>query len=586
MSSLNFKLALLGQIYGGEGLLYTYPENKIQLAQSGAYPDWINALPYDTRFLRELVDSEGDCFSVRYGKEGLFYAYTKYNQHDARNGVAMVVLYTEGKACNDAKQLITVLRNLMDYFLEKTTSKDIQDDDVVELTKNLSFPYSIPKQNSEKLNKSACRVYRTDEELYNYFNWAIQDIYTRYRWVHFIPDKYKKATINLDAYEEIRTPLVKCYPIKNLDGGLLQLQLKDTRYSIEYTKDNFLPQEVSFFVGQPSKYIKFDNDVIIVKSIDELGLVFEKKVIIQLYDKINNKLIKEDNYYISQGKEKSIRCSLPGYESQMITLKSTDFSVAENIKKVYLSPEKRISPHEDGFVGKDDTNVVRLKKKNLWMGILILFCIGCAIGCIIDFSVQRFFLENPALSQIDSLETKVCSLNNQKLELDQKIKTQKEEIDKLREDIKNKETEIENLKKELNKKSQTASTKSIAKSPSSGSKARDYLNENNEWCLYGLSSSKNTDEYRFLELLVKAEDLENLIAHDLYYTIRNEKWQDIIELISTVRGKNIADRKILGAIKSANTNWDSSKKSLMPGKTLQDGTINLDNLKNIISNLK
>ena len=40
------------------------------------------------------------------------------------------------------------------------------------------------------------------------------------------------------------------------------------------------------------KILKFDNDVIIVKSIDELGLVFEKKVIIQLYDKINNKLIK------------------------------------------------------------------------------------------------------------------------------------------------------------------------------------------------------------------------------------------------------------------------------------------------------
>ena len=178
-------------------------------------------------------------------------------------------------------------------------------------------------------------------------------------------------------------------------------------------KDNFLPQEVSFFVGQPSKYIKFDNDVIIVKSIDELGLVFEKKVIIQLYDKINNKLIKEDNYYISQGKEKSIRCSLPGYESQMITLKSADFSEAENIKKVYLSPEKRISPHEDGFVGKDDLNVIRLKKKNLWMGILILFCIGCAIGCIIDFSVQRFVVGKTSQSQIDSLETKVCSLNNQ-----------------------------------------------------------------------------------------------------------------------------------------------------------------------------
>ena len=159
------------------------------------------------------------------------------------------------------------------------------------------------------------------------------------------------------------------------------------------------------------------------------------------------------------------------------------------------------------------------------------------------------------------------------------IKTQEKEIDKLIEDIKNKETEIENLKKELNKKSQTASTKSIVKKTSSVSKARNYLNEKNEWCLYGLSSYKDTDEYRFLELLVKAENLQNLIDHDLYSTISNGKWQEIIEVISNARKKNILDRKILGAIKRANTNWDSSTNSLMPGKNLQDGTINLDNLK-------
>ena len=98
MSEVNFKLALTGQIYDSEGLIYAFPTNVIQLGASGKYPAWVNALPLDSRFVRELVIGGGDCFSVHYGKEGLFYSYTRYNPHDARNGAVMVALHTGDKA--------------------------------------------------------------------------------------------------------------------------------------------------------------------------------------------------------------------------------------------------------------------------------------------------------------------------------------------------------------------------------------------------------------------------------------------------------------------------------------------------------
>lgn len=609
MSVLNFKLALNGQIYNGEGLLYTFPENITNLRMSGQYPAWINALPLDSRFVRELIIGGGECFSVRYGKEGLFYSYTRYNPHDARNGAVMVALHTENKAFQDAKQLTIALRNLMDYFLEKNSSAEIQDKEVQELTQDLLTPYCVelPEQESP-LTKDAYRIYHSEEDLYKYLNWAIQKEYTQYKWVHFILGDHKKVSINPDSYVELSSPIAKCYPIKCLNNQI-DLRLSRSTYVITYKKEGFLAKEVSFQVGQPSSFIEMDSmdDTIRIKSEDELKIKFKKKVIVELLDfETGHKIMDGDKPYceefeIEEGQHsQKINLYAPGYKSKSMTVELNTLKRAESIIQCHMQkePSKRIHDEEKNGNKK---GIIHVRKKPFLILTFILWLITISVGGGVGFYVNQV----NQLMQSEGINEQIKTIQRERNAIQEELDEAHASIKNLQDTILQRERTIQNLHNKINNLNQTRGNTSnprgtlpppIVSSTDAEEAALRYLNEQSEWSLYDMKQEnkkyKNiiseTKAYKYLELIVSADILDNnnitkICENELGIT--NQDWINVIDLIQNKRIGRVSDEKIRTAFKNSNSAFDSDNMQLKPNQNFSDGTIKLSTLKANINKL-
>ena len=608
MSVLNFKLALTGQIYGAEGLIYAFPTSVIQLGALGKYPAWINALPLDSRFVRELVIGGGECFSLSYGKEGLFYSYTRYNPRDARNGAVLVALHTGDKAFQDAKQLIIVLRNLMDYFLEKNSSVGIQEKDIQELTKDLSTPYcvEIPEQDSIQPTKDAYRIYQTEEDLYKYLNWAIQNEYTQYKWVHFISENHKKVNISPDLYVELSSPITKCYAIKRLDNQI-DLRLSRTSYIITYKKEGFLAKEVSFQVGQPSSFIEMDSmdNTLRIKSQEELKIKFKKKVIIELIDfQTGHRIMDGDRPYyeefeIEEGQHsKTIHLYAPGYRQKSMTVEFNTLKEAKETIPCQMQKEPSQKGHDKEAIG-NKKGIIQVRKKPFLILAFLLWLITIFVGGGVGFYVNRLMQSKDVNKQIEKIQSERNAIREELDEANASIKN-------LQDTILQRERTIQNLNNTSNNLNQTrgntsnprgTSTPKIVSSTDAGEAALRYLNEQSEWSLYGMKQIENktyqniiseTKAYKYLELIVNAENLDadkitEICENELGIT--NQDWINVIKLIQNKRTGRVPDNKIRQAFKDSNSAFDSDKMQLKSKKNFSDGTIKLSTLKANINTL-
>lgn len=605
MSVLNFKLALYGQIYNGEGLLYTFPENITNLRMSGQYPAWINALPLDSRFVRELVIGGGDCFSVRYGKEGLFYSYTRYNPHDARNGAVMVALHTESKAFQDAKQLMIVLRNLMDYFLEKNSSGEIQDKDIQELTKNLSTPYSveIPKQESAQPTKDAYRIYQTEEDLYKYLNWAIQNEYTQYKWVHFISENHKKVNISPDLYVELSSPVTKCYAIKRLDNQI-DLRLSRSTYVIFYKKEGFLAKEVSFQVGQPSSFIEMDSmdNTLRIKSQEELKIKFKKKVIIELVDfQTGHRIMDGDRPYyeefeIEEGQHsKTIHLYAPGYRPKSMTVEFNTLKEAKETIPCQMQKELSQKGHDKETIG-NKKGIIQVRKKPFLILTLILWLITIFVGGGVGFYVNRLMQSKDVDKQIKEIQFERDEIKRQLKDANASIKNLQDTIlqrgktiQDLKSQIKNLQARTQNTQRSNPHSTSTTGIQNNAtnqQAEQAEQAALDYLNTSKIWSLCDMrkknkeyeSNIRQTNAYKYLEIIVNHDKLDESNLNKLLENkvqITNQEWLAIIGLIKTKKDLGGRHDKIVKAFEEVN----------MGGNKPEDGSIELKMLSTKIKTL-
>jgi len=583
MQISDFKLALNGQIYDSEGLLYSYPEKITQLRAAGQYPAWINALQSDSRFLRELVNPGGECFSIRYSQEGLFYSFTKYNPHDSRNGVVSIALYTQNKAVSDARQLMNVLRNLMDYFLEKNSVIGISDADVENLLRDIIHPYSIQLPTGEAASSlDAYRVYQTEDELQKWLYCAIQKEYTHYRWVHFISAVHRKAVINPTLFSELNGRVAECYAIKRGEG--YELALGGTNCSLSFTREGYMPQKVTFTVGQPSQYVTIDaNHVIHPKSVNELGLTFKKKVTILLFDESSNMPIVEDGRQICITEElmentpKRVFLVAEGYRSKTITLDPSKIAAAEgNVRQTLQRDMQNFKPGKNNQAWNNDEHEEGASNKKLAIFVVIALLIGAALG----FGVQKFVLAGDAGvdkgvvvakdSTITVLQDSIKKLNDRGAEV-------KSQIDKLCLDTAKQNATI----RDLNRKLKSNAAKEEKKAEEDAAKkaeqnALEYLQTNDRWCLFLLKNKSDNQNkyYKALEILLtkKQYKLDDVLAVLEPVKDKNPKWKEVVDAIADKKKKGKKEPQIIGKIFESNTD----AKTQHP----ENGTIDLNTLKN------
>lgn len=591
MQVSDIKLALNGQIYDSEGLLYSYPERLMQLHASGQFPEWINALPYDSRFLRNLVNVDGECFSIRYGQEGLYYAYTRYNPHDSRNGTVYVALYMGNRAASNGKELITVLRNLMDYFLEKNSPIGIQDAEVEKLLGQISDPYTIaPPDSSTQVMQDAYRIYQNESDLYECINWAIQKKYTDYRWVHFISSAHKKAVVD-GSYTELNSRIIPCYSIRTPEGNTLLLG--GTNHKLKYTNDGYLPQEVTFTVGQANKFVTIDeNNVIHPKPLKELGLTFKKRVTILLCDESSKMPIVEDGRQICKTVElmentpKQVSLVAEGYRSKTITLNPSEIASAEINRNEYLQRDAFSNTGWD----PDDYEEGTSRKK-----LMIFLAIAFIVGVMLGFGVQKFVLSggtetkeeaNPALESLikenKTLQAEIEQLKKETSDLGEQLKDKDSVIQNKNNTINELKRQITELQNPSQTSGQTADKTAIEKA---NEKALKYLNNNKEkWCILYMKGAageeyyKETECYKYLEVLLTANVSDSVIKSFDTTKIENDIWKKMHRKLLSLDAVKIKD--------ALNKKEVNSHYSASPGKKDRlNGTINIKKLNNILLNI-
>lgn len=608
MSQFEFKIALNGQIYDSEGLLYAYPEKVAQLRASGQYPAWVNALPFDSRFLRELVVPGGECFSIRYGKEGLYYLYTRYNPHDSRNGAVFVALYTQNYAVSDARQLIITLRNLMDYFLEKQSPISIIDADIAEISKELSNPYIInpPTQQPETFRNDVYRVYRNEEELQRYLNWVVQKEYVDYKWVHFISSEYKKETINPSLYTEMTSRVSDCYVIKHQNAND-ELVLSGTSYSLVYEKANYLSYSVNVTIGQPSKYVEVVEDhVIRFKTASELNIKFKKRVIINLFDDDTKEPIKDEQgnslkltQEIEEGADKLVAVGASGYVSSNVSVNTNKINGSKESINKYLKKEKiNNTPsykNDYDFDNNSDAGDIYRKRKIFQIiSACGVVAVAVLLGGFIGFFIQRPTKTDDIKAHIAEKDSIIKVREDSISSLNRTLKIKGDTITNLQKQIKEKETKIQ----ELENKRGLATTPSTPSGPSkkdlldqAKKGAERYLEKNDSWSLYGMKVDKDIPDaakqyieqtlaYKWLNLVVSNEDLtkddiEKILKPESGFVCNNEKWKTIQVRIQNKKDLANTSRKEKDFIKAVNRAIKNSITTTTNDQHYTDGTISL-----------
>ena len=580
MLTSDFKLALNGQIYDSEGLLYSYPEKITQIRATGQYPAWINALQSDSRFLRELVNPGGECFSVRFSQEGLFYSFTKYNPHDSRNGVVSISLYMLNKAVSDAKQLMNVLRNLMDYFLEKNSAIGIVDAEVESLLKDLSKPYSITLPTAEAASSlDAYRIYQTEEELQKLLYCAIQKEYSHYKWVHFISAASRKTVINPTLYSELNGQVKECYAINR--GQWYELALSGTKYALKFSRPGYMQQEINFIVGQPSPYVEEGaNHVINPKSPDEMGLRFKKKVTISLIDGSTNLPIVVGGNAVciteelTENTSKVVELKANGYKSKTIALDSSKITKAEeNIRETLQRDPRTYAPVQERqhYDWEDNNQEESNSKKKRIIYAIIIFIVGAVIGfCIPKFMSPRSSGEEASkLASKDAtimvLHDSIKKLNNQGADMQSQIK-------QLCLDTVNLNDKIKSLEIKLKNKIETAQNVAAAKEAEKNALA--FLRTHDKWCLSQIKQASNDNNiyYKTVKTLLteKNYDLNKVLAVLDPVKDGNDKWVEVVAKIEEKRLAGRTDDQIKDKIFEANTN----------SQRRENGTIDLNTIKN------
>lgn len=533
MSFLDFKLALFGQAYNSEGVLYAYPEGVVQLRNQGSFPAWINAFPADARFLRELVFHGGECFSTKYCTDGIFYCYTKYNQLDSRNGAVSILLYTKSYVIGDATHLVTALRNLMNYFLGKQNSNDIIDSDVKGKIEEITTLYSVivPSLAVEQPKCDAYRTYQTEDDLHKYLSTVIQEEYAKYKWIHFIPASQKQPNIQSDFYTELLTPIKKKVIFQLYDAG----------------------------TNSP---IKLAGKTVCA------------------------------SYEVEENGPKRITLKVDGYQSKEVVVDPAKLAPTENYMNASLKRSETY-PEEDN----DDSIWVSKKAliRNLIALALIALIVGVGISMTISHFVYDNLVEITVddtivkKAYLEELKKKNVELNSSNEKLTNDCNTLRNSIKGLSDTIKALENKLKNSSRETKNKNGAPAT-SIISRENAKKKAINYLSTKKEWGLqdmrnaigWNLKQLKDSpiEEYDFLKTVVDAGNLDEnkinqIITNESFV---NDKWKQIKDNIIAKLTQNRSGRKRTNTIDGIKKAFKEANSENGKTNKYENGTVSLETL--------
>ena len=374
MSNYNYlKIDFYGQFNADTIHKLTYPEPFNPMGSSTQL--WLNPIT-DPRVIRTLFPMAKYGYRVHRDSNGTYFSYLTRYERDARQGyVAITVMISaQYESLINGKAIFNLLNLLKTNVLDtdNITAEGVQQCLIASQmpTTNVAPPRISQVQNR---SQQAFRVYGSNEELYDIFQFPKQAEYDQYGEVFLINKFWCNNTVPGVAL--LTSPIIKTYSVTKPDNVKCDSTTQTGKtLNIIYNKPGYAPLTIPLTInGVNNQYVRYDGANITILTPDDLP--FKQRM---------NVKVRVNGYSYN---DSTVRASVGGvplhYSSQLSaytadvtkeTLSEGDIKVVVNVDDPLLDPS-----------GKSQRRAAIFK----WMVPILALLLGAAIGAGVTWFLMK-----------------------------------------------------------------------------------------------------------------------------------------------------------------------------------------------------
>lgn len=365
MSNYNYlKIDFYGQFNADTIHKLTYPEPFNPMASSSLL--WLNPIT-DPRAIRTLFPMAKYGYRIHRDQNGTYYSYLTRYERDARQGyVAITVMIgAQFESLINGKTIFNLLNLLKTNVLDSDNITAAAVEQCLIASKmpiiNAAPLRITPVQNH---SQQAFRVYSTNEELYDIFQFPKQSEYNQYGEVFFINKLWCNNTVPGVAL--LTSPIIKTYSVTKPASVKCDSTTQTGKtLNITYTKEGFAPLAIPITVnGINNQYVRYDGANITILIPDNLP--FKQRM---------NVRVRINGISYNDSKVRASVAGVPLHYSSQLSAYTSDVS-----KEMLSEADIKVSVNIDDPLLDPTGKSQRKAKIFKWVIPIITLLLGAAIG--------------------------------------------------------------------------------------------------------------------------------------------------------------------------------------------------------------
>ena len=399
MSNYNYlKIDFYGQFNDDTIHKLTYPESFNPIDTSSLL--WLNPIT-DPRAIRTLFPMAKYGYKVHRDANGTYFSLLTRYERDARQGYVAITVMIGAKyeSIINGKAIFDLLHLLKTNVLDTNNITAVAVEQCIiasQMPALNAAPLSIkPVQN---YGQQAFRVYSSNEELYDIFQFPNQAEYDQYGEVFLINKLWCNSTVPGVAL--LTSPIIKTYSVTKTNNVKCDSTTQTgNTLNITYNKPGYAPLVVPVTInGINNQYVRYDGANITILTPDELP--FKQRVSMRV--RINGYSYSDNSVQASVGgapMHYSSQLNAYGTDVTDDMLSEGDIKVSVNINDPLLDP-----------TGKSQRRTAIFK----WLMPILSFVLGAAIAAGITWYLMKDDVDDDTAVQPQAIEiTDKVNLDNQ-----------------------------------------------------------------------------------------------------------------------------------------------------------------------------
>lgn len=261
------------------------PDNSLAVAYSytpeGISPEWVASLPDPEGIVRSFVSAR-ECYVMWQNEHGHYFGVVAMNSQNPMMGHVMVTLMLPPTVELPGSLIFRLLTSLKKLMLEEGLQSDEAVNQVLRSAELPLQPVVLPSWTVKPPKADAkplCyRTYMSTREFDPLFSFPNQADYENYLYTIVITVTCSlRQNVNIDR---IVTPVKKVYSVITPPyvTPSSRIVTEGEHLELTYAKDGFNPRVENVTVGAPSPYVKYEGAALRVKTSDQSGMGFVRRV--------------------------------------------------------------------------------------------------------------------------------------------------------------------------------------------------------------------------------------------------------------------------------------------------------------------